>query len=74
MGKFGGKTPKRHRIWSNCEALVNGILDEAGYMSKDEMKRLTGKPTVFRFIDKNGVRRHTGVQKNLKKSQRLDLK
>ncbi|CAE7840892.1 unnamed protein product [Symbiodinium sp. CCMP2592] len=70
MGKFNGPTPKRHRIWSNCFDLVDGIQKRAGHMLKSEMKRLT-KRLVHRYDDKLGTRRFTGKRKELRDSQIL---
>ena len=72
MGKYNGPTPKRHKIWSNDEGMVNAILAEAGYMSRSEQKACKGQPTVRRYIDKNGKPRRTGVASALKSSQTLD--
>ena len=71
MGKFNGPTPKRHKLWSNDAGLVNGVLEEAGYMSKEEMKRCRGSPLVKKYIDKKGVKRCIGIKANLRSSQNL---
>ncbi|CAE7685791.1 unnamed protein product [Symbiodinium sp. CCMP2456] len=70
MGKFNGPTPKRHRIWSNCFSLVDGIQQRAGHMLKSEMERLT-KRLVNRYEDKLGTKRFTGKRKELRESQIL---
>ena len=47
MGRFGGSTPKRHRLWSNDPDLLTSIAGRAGYMSKQEMEQC-----VFRTVRK----------------------
>ena len=75
MGKYSkAKTPKRHRIWCNDRSVVDDIVQEAGYMSRLEMQQCKAAPLVHKYIDSNGIKRHTGVRKNLKQSQRLVCK
>lgn len=71
MGHFNGPTPKRRRLWSNCKDLIDTITEKAGFMSREEMGRFAQK-TAVHFIDRNGVKRHTGKPKALQKSQPLD--
>ena len=73
MGKFNPRTPKPHLLWSNDEGLIQSILDEAGTMSREEMKQCTGKPLVNKYTDSKGVKRHVGDKSNLKASQHLAL-
>ena len=72
MGKFGGATPKRHRLWSNDEWLLHRIAERAGYMSRAEQDACPTKSTK-KYIDKNGVRRCVGIKDVLQKSQWLNL-
>ena len=72
MGKYNGPTPKRHKLWSNDEGLLNEILAEAGQMTRQEMSRCRGDALVKKYTDKHGVQRYQGVKKNLKESQSLD--
>lgn len=67
MGKLGGNTPKRHKLWSNSD-FISKISDKAGYMSKEERQQLTGASLVDKYLDKNGKKRMVG-NKNLKNSQ-----
>lgn len=70
MGKFGGSTPKPHRVWSNDERLLSGLTARAGFMSKAEQSCCPGQ-TVKKYIDKNGKKRHVGIKNALKDSQSL---
>ena len=67
--KYGGPTPKRHKIWSNDEYLVNDITAEASSMTREEMAKLPGAPLVKKYVDKSGQQRCTGVRTRLKASQ-----
>ena len=71
MGAFEGGTPKRHKLWSNCENLLLAIYERGGTMTKDKMLKLGGKPLVKKYIDKYGRRRHVGIPENLRNSQNL---
>lgn len=71
MGKFGGPTAKRHRIWSNDQNLLYAIHDEAGSMTKKEMAMLPGGPLVTKYQDRHGLQRCTGIKDKLKASQIL---
>ena len=72
MAKYNGPTPKRHWIWSNDESLVNGIIMDAGRMTREEMQRCSGKPLVRKYVDKQGKKRHAGNKEALRASQMLD--
>ena len=72
MGKFCAKTPKRHRVWSNCPGLLSAIVQKAGYMSKLEQSACEVK-TVRKYTDKRGVKRMVGIKSVLKDSQQLGL-
>jgi hypothetical protein len=71
MAMFGGPTPKRHRLWSNCR-IIGAIMDGAEYMSKDMMHTLAlknkGKELTKKYKDKQGKTRMCGT-KFLKGSQ-----
>ena len=71
MGKFGGATAKRHRLWSNDYNLLQEIHHEAGSMTRAEMASLPGGPLVKRYVDKSGLVRCTGLKEKLKQSQLL---
>lgn len=73
MGKFGGATAKRHRLWSNDHNLLQAIHSEAGHMRRAEMEALPGGPLVKKYRDKNGLVRCTGLKEKLKASQLLGL-
>ena len=70
MGRFGGSTPKRHRLWSNDPDLLTSIAGRAGYMSKQEMEQCVFC-TVRKYVDGNGVKRHVGNKEVLRDSQCL---
>ena len=70
MGKFPGPSPKCHRIWSNCRELVQGIVDEAGHLWAQERSKFQVS-LVHSYVDKRGVRRHTGKKRELRESQSL---
>lgn len=71
MGKFGGPTAKRHRLWSNDQRLLHSIPDAAGTMTKAEMQSLPGGPLVKKYKDKAGMNRQVGIRDKLKASQCL---
>lgn len=71
MGKFGGPTAKRHRLWSNDQPLLLAISNAAGSMTKQEMDQLPGGPLVQKYRDRHGVLRCTGIKEKLKASQTL---
>ena len=68
MGKFGGDTPKRHRLWSNDTWLLSRIAEKAGYMSRDEQNQCKVK-TTRKYIDAHGVKRCVGIKSVLRNSQ-----
>jgi len=70
MGNFGAATPKRHRLWSNDEDLLNKIASRAGYMSRQQQGSFTTK-TTRKYVDRRGVKRCVGIKKVLKESQNL---
>lgn len=70
MGRFGGKSPKPHIVFSNDEVLVQRILDRAGYMSRLEQSMCPVR-TTRTYTDKHGVKRCVGVKDVLRESQYL---
>lgn len=70
MGRFGGKSPKPHIVFSNDQVLVQRILDRAGYMSRLEMSMCPVR-TTRTYTDKHGVKRCVGVKNVLRESQYL---
>ena len=70
MGNFGAATPKRHKLWSNDEELLNKIAYRAGYMSRQIQGSFTTK-TTHKYVDKRGVKRCVGIKQALKNSQNL---
>ena len=70
MGRFGGETPKRHRLWSNDQLLLEGISCKAGYMFRAEQSQCPGQ-TTKKYVDRNGVKRHVGIKEALRNSQHL---
>ncbi len=69
MGAMGGPTPKRHRLWSNDRALLDGIVDAAGYLSAAARAALPGDSLVRIYYDHKGNRRHAGIPGRLRNSQ-----
>ena len=74
MGAFNGKTPKRHRLWSNDWGLLQEIHDIGGHMSREAMQSLPGQSLVKKYHDKNGKLRRVGIPARLKESQSLGCK
>ena len=70
MGRFAGRTPKPHRIWSNDMELVQSICDRAGYMSREQQRTCVGQ-TTRKYIDSAGVKRCVGIKDELRSSQWL---
>ena len=70
MGRFGGASPKRHRLWSNDPDLLSSIVGRAGYMSKQEMEQCVFR-IVRKYVDGNGVKQHVGNKEVLCDSQCL---
>ena len=68
MGKFNGKTPKRHKLWGNDQRLLRLVNTQAGYMSRAEQSKCPGQ-TVRKYIDRNGKKRHVGIKGALTDSQ-----
>ena len=73
MAAFGGGTPKRHRLWSNSKTFLEGIFLQGGSLPRETLKACKGLPLVKKYIDKQGVRRCTGIKDRLKASQHLGL-
>ena len=69
MGAIGGITAKRHRLWSNSESILSGVMAAGGYMSRTDMLRLPGEPLVRKYTDGAGKLRHAGIPDKLKNSQ-----
>ena len=71
MGHYNGSSPKRHRLYSN-DTLISEIVKEAGYMSRDDMKKIQeknkDKALTRTYLDKQGKKRCAGT-KFLKGSQ-----
>ena len=72
MGKFGGKYPKPHVVYSNDYDLVIHIQEVAGYMSREEMLKCPER-TCRTYTDKQGVKRSVGLKREMKDSQLLGL-
>lgn len=70
MGMFDGPSAKRHTLWSNCQALVQRIMDRGEQMTPGKMASL--KPLCRYYTDKNGVKRKVSKRDELKASQILD--
>ena len=70
MAHFEGRFPKPHILFSNCEPFINGIMSRAGYLSREDLKKIPER-TCRTYIDKKGVKRSVG-KKNMKESQCLD--
>ena len=70
MGKFGSPSPKRHKVWSNDESLLQELFQRAGYMSREQQNACSTK-LVRKYIDKKGVRRCVGIKDELRNSQCL---
>ena len=71
MGKFNAETPKRHKLWSNDRALLEGVVQKAGYMPREEQNKCPGQ-TTKKYVDRKGVKRHVGIKDALRNSQLLD--
>ena len=74
MGLFGGSSPKRHVLWSNCKTFLQRVTEDKQYMPMAHQKALSAanpKPLVKKTIDKQGRRRHAGIRENLRASQIL---
>ena len=70
MGKFGSASPKRHKVWSNDEGLLEAIFQRGGYMSREQQNACSTK-LVRKYTDKKGVRRCVCLKDELRNSQRL---
>ena len=49
MGAFGGRTAKRHRLWSNCEELLQAVIDKGGRASFEITHRVTFMWTIYKY-------------------------
>ena len=67
MGVFGSGSPKRHRMFSNDEGLLNTLCAKAGYMSRADQNRCD-KQLVRKYIDKHGIKRCVGIKGALRES------
>lgn len=72
MGVFGSGSPKRHRMFSNDEGLLNTLCAKAGYMSRADQNRCD-KQLVRKYIDKHGIKRCVGIKGALRESACLVL-
>ena len=70
MGKFGGKYPKPHVVYSNDYDLIIHIQESAGYMSREEMSKCPER-TCRTYTDRQGVKRSVGLKREMKDSQLL---
>ena len=68
MGRFAGRTPKPHRVWSNDSELVQVLINRAGYMSREQQRACSGQ-TTRKYIDSAGVKRCVGLKEELRSSQ-----
>ena len=71
MGAIGGTTAKRHRLWSNDQAILGEVSRIGGYLSRSDMLQLPGEPLVRKYVDARGIKRHAGIPDKLKNSQYL---
>lgn len=74
MGFFGQLSCKRHIGYSNARSLLAAITTTGGYMTVEERERLTKHALAQHNGSRSryGKRTFTGIQKNLKKSQKPD--
>lgn len=71
MGRFGAKTPKRSRLWSNSRGIA--AFRDPRPLTAAEKSRLGGHTLVRRHVDPGtGKRRFTGKRSSLKASGCLD--
>lgn len=70
MGKFGGPTPKRHRIWGNDPSQLQELSLRAGHMTRAEQSSFQAK-TARQYIDSRGKKRMVGNKSVLTESQTL---
>ena len=74
MKAFEGVTPKRHRVWSNDQVLLQHIFNAGGYLPKNTLQSGSAETAlVKKYVDKNGKVRRVGIPEKLKKSQCLVL-
>ena len=66
MGRFGSKTPKRTRLWSNSPGII--AFTDHRPLSKRERKLMSRANLVHKYLDKEGKRRYQGKAKALKAS------
>lgn len=72
MGIFGSGSPKRHRMFSNDNFLLERLCAKAGYMSRADQQRCD-KKLVKTYIDKQGVKRCVGIKTALRESAYLSM-
>ena len=70
MGLFQGPSPKRHRVWSNDENMVQALITRAGTMPRNVMESFS-TTLVNKYVDVLGVHRRVGKKKELRASQSL---
>ena len=73
MMNFGGPTAKRHLIFCNDRVIVQAMQSLAGHLPKAKREAQTQHSLVVKTVDRNGIRRQTGVKKVLKQSQCITL-
>ena len=74
MAKYGAKSPKPHKAWSNDPVLLREIHSRAGHLSKSAMaalKETQERALVVVGTKANGKRTYSGSSA-LKESQPLD--
>ncbi len=72
MGVFGSGSPKRHRMFSNDESLLERLCARAGYMSRADQQQCE-KKLVKKYIDKKGTQRCVGIKEALRESAYLPI-
>lgn len=70
MANFKGPSPKPRIMFSNDKEFVQALCTIAGYLPRFEAQSCPVK-TTKKYIDKQGVKRCTGVKKALRDSQSL---
>ena len=70
MGKFNGKSPKPHIVFSNDREMIVKLCTRAGQMTKSEFAKCPVR-TAKTYLDKRGVKRSVGLKKEMRDSQPL---
>ena len=70
MGKFNGKGPKPHIVFSNDREMIVSLCAKAGHMTKSEMAQRPVR-TARTYLDKHGVKRSVGHKREMRESQPL---